>query len=191
MESERRFLMDVVVTVPKWFGLDTWIAEGDPVGVPWSGQEWHFYLGGPLPRIQPGERVYVVYNGALRGYAPLVRIDVEGWRYGLVRHGGAVAVSIPENIRGFRGFRYRWWDTALERPFPDWQDPEATLEEYVVFVFGTEKARATLRVLMPQCQGIVYAQTLGMQDVYQVKPKAMKLFKTLVVCCDCSLASVE
>jgi len=119
--------MDVVVTVPKRFGLGAWISEGDPAGSLWSGQEWHFYLGGALPRIQPGERVYVVYNGALRGYAPLIRIDADGGRYGLVRHGGAVAVSIAEYIPGFRGFRYRWWNTELERPFEGWHDPQAAL----------------------------------------------------------------
>jgi hypothetical protein len=113
---------DVVVTVPLSFGLDIWIAEGDAAGEPWSGQEWDFYLGGSPPAIMPGERVYVAYGGKLRGYAPLVRIDQTGpYRYSLVRHGGAVAVTIPEPIRGFRGFRFRWWDTAAELPFPDWR----------------------------------------------------------------------
>jgi hypothetical protein len=120
-------MADVVVTVPKWFGLDTWIAEGDPAGEPWSGEEWHFYLGGNPPHIQPGERVYVVYNGALRGYAPLVRIDKERNCYGLVRHGNAVAVSLPFSIPGFRGFRYRWWNQEQELPFPNWRDPNAAL----------------------------------------------------------------
>lgn len=120
--------MDVVVTVPQAFGLDRWIAEGDPAGTSWSGQEWHFYLWGTPPAMQPGERVYIVYRGALRGYAPLVRIDLlGGGRYGLVRHGGAVAVSIPELIRGFRGFRYRWWGYDQEQLFPGWQNPEAAL----------------------------------------------------------------
>ena len=32
--------MDVVVTVPLSFGLDTWIAEGDAAGEEWSGEEW-------------------------------------------------------------------------------------------------------------------------------------------------------
>ena len=124
--------MDVVVVVPKSFGLGTWIREGDPVGEPWSGEEWHFYLWGYPPSIKPGERVYIIYNGALRGYAPLVRIDqfADG-RYGLVRHGDAVAVSIPEFIQGFRGFRYRWWGYDQEQPFPDWQNPEAALFERV------------------------------------------------------------
>ncbi len=117
---------DVVVTVPKSFGLDAWIDEGDPVGAEWSGEEWHYYLGGNPPDIQPGSRVYVVYNGTLRGYSPLVRIDrIDAYRYGLVRHGGAVAVTIPEYIQGFRGFRYRWWNRDLEIPFPDWQNPDA------------------------------------------------------------------
>jgi hypothetical protein len=116
--------MDVVVTVPKSFGLERWIAEGDPVGAPWSGQEWHFSLGRTKPKIEPGERVYVVYNGKLRGYAPLVRVekvaDYYGDRVSLVRHGDAVAVTIDAFIKGFRGFRYRWWDIDAERPFPDW-----------------------------------------------------------------------
>ena len=30
-------IRDVVVTVPKSFGLDTWIEEGDAAGEPWSG----------------------------------------------------------------------------------------------------------------------------------------------------------
>jgi len=124
-------MTDVVVTVPKRFGLDTWIAEGDPAGQEWSGEEWHFYLYGALPSIRPGERVYVVYNGALRGYAPLVRIDrFSGGHFGLVRHGDAVAVTIPEYIRGFRGWRYRWWEYEVEAPFPDWQNAEAYWRQY-------------------------------------------------------------
>ena len=147
---------DVVVTVPKNFeyydpktkrelkGIKGWIAEGDAAGAPESGVEWSFTLGGYPPRIEPGERVYVVYNGKLRGYAPLVRIDrfqdeddLAGdfgdleqcpprrrvGAYGLIRKGGAVAVTIDEFIKGFRGFRYRWWSYDQERPFPDWQTP--------------------------------------------------------------------
>lgn len=129
-------MSDVVVTVPKSFGLDAWIAEGDAAGEEWSGEEWHFYLGGYPPKIEKGERVYVVYNGKLRGYAPLVRVEENMVRYverlepspssrgyALVRHNDAVAVTIPEYIQGFRGFRYRWWNRAIEVPFPEWQIP--------------------------------------------------------------------
>ncbi len=114
--------MDIVVTVPKSFGLDTWIAEGDLPGDEWSGNEYHFYLGKCTPNIKPGERVYVFYNGKLRGYAPLVRIDRYTRGIGLVRHGGAVAVTIDETVLGFRGFRYRWWEREIETLFPDWQN---------------------------------------------------------------------
>ena len=55
------------------------------------------------------------------------KVAVIGQRYGLVRHGGAVAVSLPEYIQGFRGYRYRWWDYDQERPFPQWQDQSARL----------------------------------------------------------------
>lgn len=131
-------MSDVVVTVPKNFeffdpkarrwlkGLEGWIAEGDAVGEPESGIEWSFTLWGYPPRIGPGERVYVVHNGKLRGYAPLVRIDrfpEDGRAYDLIRKGGAVAVTVDEFIQGFRGFRYRWWKYEDERPFPDWQIP--------------------------------------------------------------------
>jgi len=40
-----------------------------------------------------------------------------------VRGGGAVAVTIDKPIVGFRGFRYRDWEYADERPFPGWRAP--------------------------------------------------------------------
>ncbi len=124
--------MDVVVTVPKgrW---EAWLAEGDLPGDEWSGEEWDFYLAGGLPRIEIGERVYVVAHGKLRGYAPLVRLVTyenvfSERRWSLLRRGGAVAVTLwcedhPCSIRGFPGWRYRWWDRTAERPFPDWRTP--------------------------------------------------------------------
>jgi hypothetical protein len=122
--------MDVVVTVPKNFeyvglrGLEAWAEEGDLPGEEWSGQDSHFYMGGAPPDIQPDERVYVVCEGKLRGYAPLVRVERYGPnRFALVRRGGAEAVTISEPIRGFQGFRYRWWEREDETPFPDWQTP--------------------------------------------------------------------
>ncbi|KKM78555.1 hypothetical protein LCGC14_1358770 [marine sediment metagenome] len=119
--------MDVVVTLPKRYGLRNWIAEGDPAGVPWSGQLYGFYMGGHPPNIKVGERVYVVYDGCLRGYALLVELEWDfsenRGQYGrgrLVRGGGAVAVTISDRIQSFRGWRYRWWHTDEERPFPSW-----------------------------------------------------------------------
>jgi hypothetical protein len=113
-------MSDVIVTLPKSFGLEAWIAEGDPAGTRWSGEEWHFYLGGPRPKMASGDRVYVCFDGQLIGYAPLVRIESTGAGFALVRHGDAVAVTIDEHIPGFRGWRYRWWHVAEERPFPEW-----------------------------------------------------------------------
>ncbi len=115
--------MDVVVTVPKSFGLDRWVAEGDAAGDPPTGEEWGFYLGGSVPSILPGERVYVVYNGRLRGYAPLIRVQRTDRGCVLVRGGGAVSCTIDRPIVGFRGFRYRDWEHEDERPFPGWRTP--------------------------------------------------------------------
>jgi len=118
---------DVVVTVPKgvW---DEWIAEGDLPGDEPGDLESHFWLSGfGFPQVRPGERVYIVAHGKLRGYAPLVRFELactlRPERSCLVRNGGAVAVTIDDPIRGFQGWRYRWWDLAEEKPFPEWSQP--------------------------------------------------------------------
>lgn len=113
-------MSDVVVTVPKDIWFD-WIDEGDPAGAPESGEEWGFFMGGSPPRILPGERVYVVAHGLLRGYAPLVRLATTERGYALCRKGGAVAVTIPQAIPGFRGWRTPWWKREDEVPFPRWR----------------------------------------------------------------------
>lgn len=113
--------MDVVVTVPKWFGLKQWIDEDDPAGTEWTGQLWDFYCGGAKPNIKVGERVYVVCGGKMRGYVPLVRLEWVGRRGSFIRGGNAVAVTLREPIIGFRGWRYRWWNYEDEMPFPNWR----------------------------------------------------------------------
>ncbi len=132
IERKDNPMSDVVVTVPINFrlpefpglrGLDAWIAEGDAAGEEESGGLWHFTTGGARPDIVPGERVYVVCENRLRGYAPLVRLicDFDSWRVDFMRAGGAVAVTIPSKIVGFQGWRYCWWDRSEEVPFPDWK----------------------------------------------------------------------
>lgn len=112
-------MADLVVTVPKNLWAD-WIYEGDAVDEPETGEEWGFFLGPSKPPIEPGERLYVVAHGLLRGYAPVTRVAKYGRRWAICRRGGAVAVTIPEDIKGFRGHRRRWWPREAERPFPIW-----------------------------------------------------------------------
>ena len=124
-------MTDVCVTVPKNFtwsgapgkrGLAAWLAEGDPPGAEWSGTLWDYTTWGTRPTIRLGERVYVVCEGRLVGYAPLVRMDFQA-RHNHVgyvtflRGGSAVAVTLPGVIRGFRGWRYRWWNREHEQPY--------------------------------------------------------------------------
>ncbi len=118
--------MNLVVTVPKWFWPE-WIAEGDAVGEPESGEEWGFFLGGNRPPIGPGDRLYIVAHNRLRGYAPVtdLRLTERGWA--ICRQGGAVAVTIDEKIRGFQGFRKVWWTSESEKPFPDWKTADVIL----------------------------------------------------------------
>ena len=119
-------MSDVVVTVPKQRWLD-WMLEGLLPGEPWDGQtESHFWLyPDRLPDMEPGDRVYIVAWGRVRGYAPLVRIEraCKLWkaRACLVRRADAVAVTIPTPIQGFRGWHYRAWDREEEVPYPDWK----------------------------------------------------------------------
>jgi hypothetical protein len=118
-------MSDLVVTVPKTFWM-RWIAEGDAVGAPESGEEWGFFLNGAKPPIGEGDRLYIVAWGLLRGYAPVTRLardPVAGW--GICRRGGAVACTLPELIQGFRGFRHVWWKREQELPFPDWRTAAA------------------------------------------------------------------
>ena len=112
-------MSDLVGTCPKDFWTE-WIAEGDAVGEPESGEEWGRYTGSPLVRlIAPGDRFYVVAHGCLRGYAIVTRVQ-EGV---ICRRGGAVACTIEQPIPGFRGLRRRWWDYEDEIAFPEWRVP--------------------------------------------------------------------
>lgn len=132
-------MVDLVVTCPKWFWLE-WIAEGDPAGVAqWSGTEWGWYMSGRRPPIEPGDRLYIVAWGRLRGWAPVTRLTVHVWGgdtgyvdaagcpdvtrsdWAICRHGGANAVTIPEPIPGFQSWRKRWWDRSAEVEFREWQ----------------------------------------------------------------------
>ena len=120
--------MDLVVTVPKDRWRD-WLAEGDCAGTPTSGREYEFSVG-TKPPIQCGERLYIVAHGKLRGYAPVtsvsfIRAPQPGLptRYFIRRRGDAVACTITEQIRGFRGWRKVWWSREEEQPFPHWRVP--------------------------------------------------------------------
>lgn len=112
------------MTVPMAMWRD-WIEEGDLPGDE-PEYESHFWIPAQsLPQIEAGDRVYIVAHGRLRGYAPLVRVEprckLRRTHACLLREGDAEAVTIPEAIRGFTGWRYRWWERKDEVPFPDWQ----------------------------------------------------------------------
>lgn len=117
-----RGMVDLVGTCPLDF-WEEWIAEGDPAGAPWSGEEWGWYTHHrDAQLIKPGDRFYVVAHGRVRGYAPVTRlVSNEGGGFVICREGGAVAVTIADRVPGFRGLMVRWWDYAAELPFPNWQ----------------------------------------------------------------------
>jgi len=126
--TEAHEMADLVGTCPKDF-WEEWIAEGDAAGEVETGEDWHWYTRHSLARdINPGDRFYVVARGKLRGWAPVVRVEVIDYRsYAIVRKGGAVACTIAEPIPGFRGLRLRWWRQEDELPFPNWRDENGDL----------------------------------------------------------------
>lgn len=143
-------MADLVVTCPKTF-WEAWIAEGDPAGSLWSGQEWGWYMTSRArPPINVGDRLYVVAHGRLRGYSPVTALrglsfdlkdgsdgvsgvymdalDLESSppyhpvdQWCICRGGDAVAVTIPEPMSGFQGWRYVSWPREAEIPFPNWR----------------------------------------------------------------------
>jgi hypothetical protein len=116
-------MTDLVGTCPKTF-WEEWIAEGDPAGTPWSGEEWGWYTRHSLAGgARPGDRFYVAAHGRLRGWAPIVRVVSDGRGWVICRKGDAVACTLAEPVPGFRGLRHRWWDRAAEVAFPDWRVP--------------------------------------------------------------------
>src|ERR1700733_9887576 len=113
-------MADLVGTCPKGF-WEEWIAEGDAASdngviVPWSGMDWSWCTRDHKANsINYRERFYVVAHGKLRGWAPVIRVDLTGDDgFEIIRRDGAVACTIPEMIPGFRGLRVRWWDRAIE-----------------------------------------------------------------------------
>ena len=127
---------DVVVTVPQK-RYAAWLAEGDLPGEAYSGRESFFHLGGCAPDVKPGERVYIVAQGKLRGYSPLVRLERTERGCELVRHGDAVACTLPDRIVGFRGFRYRWWSYAEELAVDKESTQEVGLERQPALLEAT------------------------------------------------------
>jgi hypothetical protein len=117
-------MADLVVTCPKHFWW-RWIEEGDAAGAAPTGEEWGWFMGGRRPPIGPGDRLYVVAWNRLRGYAPVTALHQVGVpgsnQWCICRRGDAVAVTIPERIPGFRGWRKVWWPREHELPFADWQ----------------------------------------------------------------------
>lgn len=112
-------MTDLVVTVPKDF-WPQWVEEGDAAGEPATGEEWGFYMGGRYPPIGPGDRLYIVAWGRLRGFAPVTRVQYGEKGFAICRRAEGVAVTIAEPIPGFRGWRKRWWPRDWEKSFPDW-----------------------------------------------------------------------
>lgn len=115
--------MDLVGTVPmaRW---EEWIEEGDLPGDEWLGDYYGWETRDHTAKnAHPGDLFYIVAHGKLRGYAPVARVIWWEGAYRIIRGPGAVACTLPDEIKGFRGLRVRWWSREREIAFPDWRQP--------------------------------------------------------------------
>ena len=118
--------MDLVGVVPKnkW---NAWLKEGGCAGTKDTGKEWAWKTDNlrAVTKLQRGDRLYVVCNGRLRGYATITRVIQDGNNrhpmFSICRRGDAVAVTIDEKIPVFRSLRKRWWEREKELDFPGWK----------------------------------------------------------------------
>jgi hypothetical protein len=78
------------------------------------------------PPVAPGERLYLVAHGRVRGYVPVSGVARTGRGWTIQRGGPAVAVTIPEAVADFRGWRAAWWAVSDEVPFPDWRTADTS-----------------------------------------------------------------
>jgi hypothetical protein len=123
-------VVDLVGTCPKDEWLE-WLAEGDCAGDSPLWQEYGWYTHHwRRNMISPGNRFYVVAWGRLRGWAPVTRIhrQEDGTPIAIIRSGNAVACTIAEPIKGFRGLLHPWWRREDEVPFPDWKTAGVGIE---------------------------------------------------------------
>ncbi len=113
-------MADLVVSVPRARWRE-WLSEGSLAGERATGT-YGFALGRcERPPVEPGDRIYICAWDRIRGYAPLERLDQDENGYTLIRAGDAVAMTIPGPVRGFPGWKVRWWPRDTEVPFPEWQ----------------------------------------------------------------------
>ena len=135
-------MSDLVVTVPKGRWAD-WLWEGDLPGDAWTGETWGFFVGHrAAPRIECGDRLYIVAWGRLRGYALVTHVDYEGGPggrgYGICREGGAVACTTDEPIRGFQGWRAPSFLRGELYPFPGWMTEGVTSKSVLAEIAALE-----------------------------------------------------
>lgn len=134
-------MVDLVGTCPLDF-WEEWIAEGDAAGDPPTGEEWGWFTSHrDAQLIKPGDRLYIVAHGRVRGYAPVTRIERTGEGWAICRKAGAVACTIKAIVPGFRGLLVRWWEREDELPFPAWKTEGVTTAEQRRRMAREEKLR--------------------------------------------------
>lgn len=102
---------DILITIPKSVDWSVYQLELDAAA---AGSTMNFKVPN-FPKVNPGDRCYVVYNGFVRGWMQVTGLkhddfvcDTTGdrWSGKFVQRSGHFHPVKHEQVTGFQGFRY-------------------------------------------------------------------------------------
>lgn len=103
---------DIIVTVPKSISWEEYQKEIDAVK---DGNQVMNFKVNHLPKTNIGNRCYIVYDGAIRGWMEIVGLSDKGftctttgrvWDGKFIQRSGPFHNIEPIPMKGFQGFRY-------------------------------------------------------------------------------------
>lgn len=147
-----------------------------------------------LPNVQPGDRIYVVYNSLLRGYAPLVQHHPCDGKFLPLDLNAAAFVPCSLEWRYGPDFRYSWrgvrFNEACLHPFPEWATA-TELPEEALLAAESDAARRSRKTwyamaargtsgmpmhvcMMPECGKLIRRQRMFCDPCWAVIPDTMR-----------------
>lgn len=98
---------------------DVVLHSGPTCRLPHPNEGWRRFISHRRPlRVDVGDRLYIVHDGALWGYGQVCMLTPLAGGRTLLGMGAPNAVSLKCSVKRIKGFRYRWWDREAEE-MPD------------------------------------------------------------------------
>ena len=93
--------MDIVVTLPKHWGIEHLQEKIDDIGPYWEMENQN------PTKLKKGDRVFIVFDGIVRGSFLVKNLEFVGNFCMIDFQGGSYQAIKPIKMKGFRSFRYR------------------------------------------------------------------------------------